>query len=69
MSVCSCVAQEQLKSPLHRLVGLQEVDMGVLCMLSVVGCVLLESSGAGAPRLRDLSSFLPLADPLSVLGA
>lgn len=67
MSVSLYVAQEQLKP--HRLMGIQEVDMGVLCMPPVVSWVLLESSGAGAPCLRDVSSSLSLADPLSVLGA
>lgn len=67
MSVSSYVAQEQLKP--HRLMGIQEVGMGVLCMPPVVSWVLLESSGAGVPCLRDVSSFLSLADPLSVLGA
>lgn len=67
MSVSSYVAQKQLKP--HRLREIQEVDMGVLCMPPVVSWVLLESSGAGAPCLRDVSSFLSLTNPLSVLGA
>lgn len=67
MSVSSYVAQEQLKP--QRLMGIQEVDMGVFCMPPVVCWVLLKSSGAGAPCLGDINSFLSLADPLSVLGA
>lgn len=41
-----------------------------MCCAWLLGAdwVLLESSGAGALCLRDLSSFLSLADSVSVLG-
>lgn len=46
--------------------------MGVLCMPPMVGWVLLESSSVDAPHpppsLRDLNSFLSLADTLVCAG-